>query len=119
MEEVYSNTATSFPLHTDVKELAIYVQDTITWKDWSFNLGIRGDKYNGLTTAGQAEPRLGVAYNIKSTSTVLRISYARTLETPFNENLVLSSIGVPVANSQSLAGVFVELANAISARVSQ
>jgi Carboxypeptidase regulatory-like domain len=94
------NTATSFPLHTDVKELAIYVQDTITWKNWSFNLGIRGDKYNGLTTAGQAEPRLGLAYNIKPTSTVLRISYARTLETPFNENLVLSSIGCqsPILN---------------------
>jgi hypothetical protein len=94
------NTASSFPLHTDVKELAIYVQDTITWKDWSFNLGIRGDKYNGLTTAGQAEPRLGLAYNIKPTSTVLRISYARTLETPFNENLVLSSIGCqsPILN---------------------
>jgi hypothetical protein len=86
-------TASSFPLHTDVKELAIYVQDTITWKDWSFNLGIRGDKYNGLTTAGQAEPRLGVAYNVKQTNTVLRVSYARTLESPFNENLVLSSIG--------------------------
>jgi hypothetical protein len=86
-------TASSFPLHTDVKELAIYVQDTITWKDWSFNLGIRGDKYNGLTTAGQAEPRLGVAYNVKRTNTVLRVSYARTLESPFNENLVLSSIG--------------------------
>src|SRR6202050_1727895 len=94
------NTATSFPLHTDVKELAIYVQDTITWKNWSFNLGIRGDKYNGLTTAGQAEPRLGIAYNIKPTSTVLRVSYARTLETPFNENLVLSSIGCqsPILN---------------------
>jgi len=86
-------TASSFPLHTDVKELSIYVQDTITWKDWSFNLGIRGDKYNGLTTAGQAEPRLGLAYNIKPTNTVLRVSYARTLESPFNENLVLSSIG--------------------------
>jgi hypothetical protein len=87
------STASSFPLHTDVKELAIYVQDTITWKDWSFNLGIRGDKYNGLTTAGQAEPRLGLAYNVKRTNTVLRVSYARTLESPFNENLVLSSIG--------------------------
>jgi hypothetical protein len=94
------NTATSFPLHTDVKELALYVQDTITWKNWSFNLGIRGDKYNGLTTAGQAEPRLGIAYNIKQTNTVLRVSYARTLETPFNENLVLSSIGCesPILN---------------------
>ncbi|MGD0427482.1 MAG: TonB-dependent receptor [Candidatus Acidiferrales bacterium] len=87
------STASSFPLHTDVKELALYVQDTINWKNWSFNLGIRGDKYNGLTTAGQAEPRLGIAYNIKQTNTVLRVSYARTLESPFNENLVLSSIG--------------------------
>ena len=49
--------------------------------------------YNGLTTAQQAEPRLGIAYNIKQSNTVLRVSYARTLETPFNENLVLSSIG--------------------------
>jgi len=87
------STAASFPLHTDVKELALYVQDTINWKNWSFNLGIRGDKYNGITTAGQVEPRLGVAYNIKQTNTVLRVSYARTLESPFNENLVLSSIG--------------------------
>jgi hypothetical protein len=83
----------AFNGHTDVKELALYVQDTITWKNWSFNLGIRGDLYNGLTTARQAEPRLGVAYNFKPTNTVLRVSYARTLESPFNENLMLSSIG--------------------------
>jgi carboxypeptidase family protein len=83
----------AFNGHTDVKELALYVQDAITWKNWSFNVGIRGDLYNGLSTARQAEPRLGAAYNIKQTNTVLRASYARTLETPFNENLVLSSIG--------------------------
>jgi len=79
--------------HTDVKELALYVEDTINKGAWSFKLGIRGDLYNGLTVGEQAEPRLGVAYNIKRTNTVLRTSYARTLETPFNENLVLSSIG--------------------------
>ncbi len=78
---------------TDVKELALYLQDTITKGSWSFNLGIRGDVYNGLTTATQAEPRLGISYNIKPSNTVLRVSYARVLETPFNENLVLSSIG--------------------------
>src|ERR1700723_2921827 len=82
-----------FPGHTDVKQLAMYVQDSITVKNWSFNLGIRGDIYEGLSHATQAEPRLGVAYNIKQTNTVLRVSYARTLETPFNENLVLSSLG--------------------------
>ena len=29
--------------HTDVKQLALYVQDTITYRNWAFNLGIRGD----------------------------------------------------------------------------
>ncbi|MGA9210477.1 MAG: TonB-dependent receptor, partial [Terriglobales bacterium] len=83
----------TFHGRTDVKELALYVQDTITKGRWSFNLGIRGDMYNGLTTTKQPEPRLGIAYNIKSTNTVLRVSYARIIETPFNENLVLSSLG--------------------------
>jgi len=79
--------------HTDVKELALYVRDNITKGKWSLNLGLRGDLYNGLSVARQAEPRVGVAYDIKKTSTVLRVSYARTLESPFNENLILSSIG--------------------------
>jgi len=79
--------------HTDVKELALYIEDQIKAGNWNFNVGLRGDMYNGLTVASQAEPRLGIAYNIKPTSTVASISYARTLETPFNENLVLSSKG--------------------------
>ncbi|MGB8472530.1 MAG: TonB-dependent receptor [Candidatus Acidiferrum sp.] len=83
--------------HTDVKELALYVQDTITKGSWSFNLGVRGDMYRGLSSANQIEPRLGIAYNIKATNTVLRISYARTLETPFNENLIISTRGCDVA----------------------
>jgi hypothetical protein len=90
----------TFNGHTDVKELALYVQDQITAGNWIFNVGVRGDIYNGLTTASQVEPRLGVSYKIKPTNSVLRISYARTLETPFNENLVLSNSGClnPVLN---------------------
>jgi hypothetical protein len=83
----------NFKGHTDVKELALYVEDQITKGNWLFNVGIRGDLYNGLTDARQAEPRLGGSYSIKRTNTVLRASYARTLETPFNENLVLSDQG--------------------------
>ncbi len=93
---------TLFPFtgYANVKELSLYVQDAISYKNFTFNLGIRGDVYNGLTSASQAEPRLGIAYNIQKTNTVLRFSYARTLETPFNENLVLSSVGCasPVLN---------------------
>jgi len=86
-------SAYDFHGHTDVKELALYVQDTITKGNWAVNLGIRGDLYNGLVVARQAEPRLGVSYNIKPSNTVLRVSYARTMESPFNENLVLASEG--------------------------
>jgi hypothetical protein len=79
--------------HGDIKEMALYIEDQIKAGNWLFNLGLRGDLYNGLTAASQAEPRMGIAYNIKPSATVLRVSYARTLETPFNENLVLSSNG--------------------------
>jgi hypothetical protein len=82
-----------FKGHTDVKELALYLQDAITKGNWTLSLGIRGDFYNGLTTHREAEPRIGIAYNFKQTNTVLRASYARVLETPFNENLIVSSIG--------------------------
>jgi hypothetical protein len=90
----YSEQAdASYLTHTDVKELALYAEDTIAWKGWNLNLGVRGDLYNGLTVAREAEPRLGAAYNIKQSNTVLRFSYAHTMETPFNENLILSSLG--------------------------
>ncbi len=90
----YSVQATApYLSHTDVKESALYLEDTITKGPWNFNLGIRGDLYNGLTVAREAEPRLGAAYNIKPSNTVLRFSYAHTMETPFNENLILSSLG--------------------------
>jgi hypothetical protein len=86
----------NFHGHTDVKELALYIQDTITKGNWSFNLGLREDLYRGLSSTTQTEPRLGIAYNVKATNTVLRVSYARTLETPFNENLVLATTGCNV-----------------------
>lgn len=86
---------------TDVKQLALYGEDSIKAGAWQFNLGIRGDFYNGLAIQRQAEPRVGISYSIKQTGTVLRVSYARTQETPFNENLVLSSTGClnPVLNA--------------------
>jgi len=79
--------------HTDVKELALYAEDRIQLRNWNFNLGLREDVYNGLADANQTEPRLGTSYQLRRTNTVMGVSYARTLETPFNENLVLSSQG--------------------------
>ena len=88
-------TSTYYPFNrsANIKEAAMYVQDTISLRDWSVYLGLRGDIYRGISSDGLAEPRVGVSYNIKQTNTVLRLSYARTMETPFNENLILASTG--------------------------
>jgi hypothetical protein len=90
--------------HADIKEVALYLQDTITAGNWSFNLGVRGDLYRGISQDSQVEPRLGIAYNIKPLNTVLRVSYARILETPFNENLVVGSLGDPAGVFSSVLG---------------
>jgi hypothetical protein len=98
-----NTTGSRYPynVHSDIKELAFFVQDSITKNNWNFSLGLRGDLYNGISIARQAQPRVGVAYNVKKTNTVLRVSYARTMETPFNENLILASNGCedPVINA--------------------
>ena len=76
-----------------MKELALYIEDRLKGvTGWATSVCAR-DVYNGLTDSNQTEPRLGVSYDLKRTNTVIGISYARTLETPFNENLVLSSKG--------------------------
>ena len=59
-------TSSPFTFHgtAGIKEAALYAQDAITWRNWSFNVGLRGDIYDGITSQNQLEPRLGVAYNI-------------------------------------------------------
>ncbi|MGH9144622.1 MAG: TonB-dependent receptor, partial [Vicinamibacterales bacterium] len=81
---VYAQAAT-------IKQQAAYVQDDIKAGNASFKLGLRLDHYDGLSTATLLQPRLGVSYAVPTSSTVFRGSYGRTLETPYNENLLLSS----------------------------
>jgi hypothetical protein len=77
--------------HTDIKQEAAYAQDSITFGDLTMSLGLRFDNYNGLTKAHAFQPRLGASYLVKRTGTVVRGSYTRNFETPYNENLILSS----------------------------
>lgn len=81
----------SFNGHTDIKQEALYVQDSITIKNLNFMLGVRADNYNGLSSRTGIQPRVGLSYQIKKTGTVLRGSYGRMFLTPYNENLILSS----------------------------
>jgi hypothetical protein len=74
-----------------IKQQAAYAQDEIKAGNATIKLGLRLDHYDGLTTATELQPRLGVSYAIAPTQTVLRASYGRTMETPYNEGLLLSS----------------------------
>jgi hypothetical protein len=75
----------------NINQFAGYLQDSITLASWTVNIGYRQDQYDGLVSKSGPQPRAGLAYNIKRTGTVLRAAYSRTFETPFNENLLLSS----------------------------
>jgi hypothetical protein len=81
----------SFHGHTDIKQEAFYAQDSIAIRNLNLVLGLRFDNYNGIVHDNAAQPRVGASYLIKKTGTVLRGSYSRTFETPYNENLILSS----------------------------
>jgi hypothetical protein len=74
-----------------IKQQAAYAQDEIKAGQATFKLGVRLDHYDGLTTKTLVQPRVGVSYAVPGTNTILRGSYGRTLETPYNENLLLSS----------------------------
>jgi hypothetical protein len=75
----------------NINEQAIFAQDAITLKHLTISAGLRFDHYDGISTDSLIEPRIGLSYLVKPTSTVLRASYTRAMETPYNENLVLSS----------------------------
>ncbi len=75
----------------NINQYAFYGTDSVKLGRFTINAGLRIDQYNGLTSAHGVQPRVGVSYLIPSTNTVLRGAYARTFETPFNENLILSS----------------------------
>lgn len=74
-----------------ISQYAFYVTDSIKFGNFTLNAGLRDDRYDGLYSANGVQPRLGIAYLIPASNTVLRVAYSRTFETPFNENLVLSS----------------------------
>ena len=81
----------TFSGHTDIKEYAVYAQDNLTFGGLNIQAGLRGDVYRGLTGGSSLEPRLGLSYLLKPTNTVFRLSYSKFFETPYNENLLISS----------------------------
>ncbi len=72
-----------------------FVQDSIRLGNLQLTLGLRYDNYRFLVVGDQWQPRVGLAWRIAATNTVLRASYNRTYQTPPNENLLFSNSGGP------------------------
>jgi hypothetical protein len=68
-----------------------FLQDRIRLGRLTVSLGLRYDNYRFVARGTQFQPRIGLAFHIKETGTVLRASYNRNYQTPPNENLLLSS----------------------------
>lgn len=78
--------------HRTGNEVSFYFQDHFNaTRNLTLDLGARFDSYHFLVTKNFLSPRLGVAYRIERTRTILRASYNRFMETPALENLLLSS----------------------------
>lgn len=92
--------------NADVKEAALYAQDAINLGRLTLNLGLRYDRYNGLSRGHQLQPRGGLAFRTPWTNTVLRLSYARLFETPYNENLIVASEAATSAQAVNPFGTF-------------
>ncbi|MGC9969211.1 MAG: TonB-dependent receptor [Bryobacteraceae bacterium] len=74
-----------------IDQLALFGQDSITLGDLTLNIGVRFDRYDGLTDGDGLQPRGAFSYLFKPTKTVIRGGYSHTMETPTTENLVVSS----------------------------
>ncbi|WP_035357704.1 TonB-dependent receptor [Edaphobacter aggregans] len=92
----------SFQGKTDIKQLALFAQDFIRYRDLQFKLGLRYDKYNGLIGTHGLQPRVGLTYSLSRLRTTLRGDYSRVFLTPYNENLIIASSDGPGSPSSSL-----------------
>lgn len=74
------------------QNLGAFIQDTFSpVQDLNVSLGVRVDRYKLLVEEAAVSPRVGVAYHVHQTGTVMRGSYSRLFMPPFSENLLLSS----------------------------
>jgi outer membrane cobalamin receptor len=94
-----TNPASQFPIDNPFRfrdkrngwEVGGFGQDRIRIGHLTVDLGLRLDKYSLLAKNAAASPRVGLAYYLEKTGTVLRASYNRMFQTPPIENLLLAS----------------------------
>ncbi|HEY0263851.1 MAG TPA: TonB-dependent receptor [Granulicella sp.] len=87
---------------TDIKQFALFGQDLSKAGEFTLNLGLRYDKYNGLARNHGVQPRVGLIYNASPLRTSLHLNYSRVFLTPYNENLIVASSAGPGSISAAL-----------------
>lgn len=89
---------------TVIRQLAFFGQDSMMLGDVTLTIGLRFDRYRGLTSGDAAQPRGALSYRFRRTGTVIRAGFSHTMETPTNENLVVSSSTGPGGLASNLLG---------------
>ena len=92
----------SFKGYTDIKQESVFGQDSVKLGDFTANLGLRFDIYNGITRSTGLQPRVGLAYTSAPLHTVFRGAYSRIFITPYNENLIVASSAGPGSTAAAL-----------------
>ena len=87
----HGGTPLAYDQAATIKQQAAYVQDDIKAGNATFKLGVRLDHYDGLTPQTLVQPRLGVSYAVPAAARCCARRTAGRMETPYNENLLLSS----------------------------
>ena len=81
--------------YKDIKQAAFYGQDFIKFGNFTAQLGLRFDKYNGLANSHGVQPRAGLVYSASPIKTNFHFNYSRVFITPYNENLIVASSAGP------------------------
>jgi hypothetical protein len=97
---------------TDIKQEALFANDSLHLQNFTFNLGLRFDNYNGLTSSSAWQPRVGGAYSANAIHTVFHLAYSRVFLTPYNENLIVASSSGPGSTSATLGATGSAILNA-------
>ncbi|MDP9121262.1 MAG: TonB-dependent receptor [Acidobacteriota bacterium] len=110
----YDGTRGGSPFAFDARRtgryLAAFAQDQVRWKNLTINAGLRYDSNHLFLSESQLQPRIGAAYFIPATGTVLRASYDKMFITPEWENILLSSsaqasaLSPPEVQQSAIAG---------------
>jgi hypothetical protein len=93
----------SFRGSADIKQEALFAQDSIKLGNFTLAAGLRFDEYNGLVANHGVQPRTGLVYHSPLLSTNFHANYSRIFITPYNENLIVASSSGPGSISSSLS----------------